>query len=95
MAKLKPNAASSSPEMNNIFDLLKLDEAAMAKAIENMFEQAANDPQKKAALERFVTAIQNPRTRAAINWSIRWGVAMEEAKAARAIAQKNKKGEEN
>ncbi len=97
MAKLKANAVNgTNPEINKIFDLLKLDEAGTAKAIEEMFEQAANDPQKKAALERFVAAIKNPRTRAAINWSIRWGIAMEESRAARAIAQKTtKKGEEN
>jgi len=96
MAKLKANAViGTKPELNNIFDLLKLDEAGMAKAIEEMFEAAASDPRKREALERFVTAIKNPRTRAAINWSIRWGLAMEESRAARAAAQKSKKGEEN
>jgi hypothetical protein len=95
MAKLNANAVSgTNPEINKIFDLLKLDEAGMAKAIEEMFEAAARDPRKREALEHFVTAIKNPRTRAAINWSIRWGLAMEQSRAARAIAQ-SKKGQEN
>jgi hypothetical protein len=95
MLKKKSHLANNSnQEVCKIFELLKLDEAGMAKAIEDMFQQAANDPQKKAALSRLVAAMSNPRTRAAVNWAIRWGVAMEESRAARA-AQKNNNGEAN
>jgi hypothetical protein len=92
---LKTKAVTGNQEMNKIFELLALDEAGTAKAIEEMFEAAATDPRKRAALERFVTAINNPRTRAAVNWAIRWGISMEESRAARAIAKTSKKGEEN
>lgn len=96
MAKLKANAVNgTNPEINKIFDLLKLDEAGMAKAIEDLFEQAAKDHTKREALERLVAAMKNPRIKAALNWSVKWGLAIEQCRATRAMAQKTKKSEEN